>query len=201
MNPQHQVKTNQGTVVSNPPIARLLFDDTRLAPVWLVIRVLLGWTWLNAGWEKLQNPAWMSGDALKGFWTGAVAVTNGHSPVAFDWYRAFLQALLDGQAYLWFSKLVAFGELFIGIGLIIGAFVGVAAFAAGFMNWNFIMAGSASINGLFFLVAVLLILAWKTAGYWGVDRYLLPRLGTPWKNPTPEAKAVPAPSGFSATKA
>jgi thiosulfate dehydrogenase [quinone] large subunit len=29
----------------------------------------------------------------------------------------------------------------------------------------------------------MLILAWKNAGYLGVDRYLLPMLGTPWLQP------------------
>jgi len=43
------------------------------------------------------------------------------------------------------------------------------------------MAGSASTNPMLFTVAVFLILAWKVAGYYGVDRYLLPFLGTPWK--------------------
>ena len=31
-----------------------------------------------------------------------------------------------------------------------------------------------------FAFAIGLILAWKVAGYYGVDRYLLPRLGVPW---------------------
>ena len=30
------------------------------------------------------------------------------------------------------------------------------------------------------LAALLLILAWKVAGWWGLDRFLLPALGTPW---------------------
>jgi len=30
-------------------------------------------------------------------------------------------------------------------------------------------------------IAILLILAWKVAGYYGVDRYMLPALGTPWE--------------------
>jgi thiosulfate dehydrogenase [quinone] large subunit len=74
----------------------------------------------------------------------------------------------------------------IGIALIIGAFVGVAAFLGGFMNWNFIMAGSASSNGLLFALAVILTLAWKVAGWYGLDRYLLPRLGTPWQHHPPK---------------
>ena len=38
------------------------------------------------------------------------------------------------------------------------------------------------------LLGVLLVLAWKNAGYIGLDRFLLPLLGTPWQR-------VPAPSG------
>jgi thiosulfate dehydrogenase [quinone] large subunit len=48
------------------------------------------------------------------------------------------------------------------------------------MNWNFIMAGSASVNGVFLILAVLLVLAWKVAGYIGVDRFLLPRPAQLW---------------------
>ena len=46
---------------------------------------------------------------------------------------------------------------------------------------NFMMAGTASVNPVLFTLSVLLILAWKTAGYLGLDRFLLPWLGTPWK--------------------
>ena len=49
------------------------------------------------------------------------------------------------------------------------------------MNWSFLMAGTISTNPLLFAVTGLLILAWKTAGYYGLDRYLLPRVGTPWQ--------------------
>jgi thiosulfate dehydrogenase [quinone] large subunit len=183
---EHVVKTARGTVVTNPPLARLLFDDTRFAPVWLVIRFLLGWSWLEAGYHKLQNPAWMqTGEALKGYWTNQVKIpATGNPSIAFDWYRGFIQSLLDAGTYTWFAKLVSVGEALVGIALILGIFTGIAAFFGGFMNWNYIMAGSASTNPLLFLAAILLILAWKTAGYWGVDRFLLPRLGTPWGRPS-----------------
>jgi thiosulfate dehydrogenase [quinone] large subunit len=46
---------------------------------------------------------------------------------------------------------------------------------------SFLLAGSASVNPVMFTLAVGLILAWKVAGYYGLDRYLLPMLGTPWK--------------------
>ena len=95
--------------------------------------------------------------------------------------QSFIQFMLDSGSYVWFAKLVAVGEFAVGIALIIGAFVGIAAFFGAFMNWNFMMAGSASTNPLLFAIAVFLILAWKVAGYYGLDRVLLPMLGTPWK--------------------
>ena len=71
--------------------------------------------------------------------------------------------------------------LILYVALVFGAFIGIAAFLGGFMNWNFMMAGTASINPVLFTLSVLLIMAWKTAGWWGLDRWLLPLLGTPWQ--------------------
>ena len=48
------------------------------------------------------------------------------------------------------------------------------------MNMSFLLAGSASTNPILFTLAIGLILGWKVAGYYGLDRYLLPMLGTPW---------------------
>ena len=171
--------------IQDPPLARFLFSDTRMAWFWLIVRVYLGYQWLTSGWGKL-TPAWMDGgEALKGFWERAVAIPeSGRPPIAFDWYRGFIQSMLDSGAYSWFAKLIVYGEILIGIALILGAFVGIAAFFGGFMNWNFIMAGTASTNALLFTLAILLMLAWKTAGHYGLDRYLLPMLGTPWKGET-----------------
>jgi thiosulfate dehydrogenase [quinone] large subunit len=71
---------------------------------------------------------------------------------------------------------------------------GIAAFFGGFMNWNFMMAGSASSNPMLFTVAVLLILAWKVSGYVGADFFLLRWIGTPWRGSQP-AQTAPAPAG------
>lgn len=137
--------------------------------------------WLEAGLHKFADPKWISGGtALMEYWQRAVQLKP--KPVAaYDWYRGFLQFLLDAQAYTWFSKLVIFGELAIGTALVIGAFTAIAAFFGGFMNWNFIMAGSASTNGMLFAIATWLVLAWRTSGWIGLDRWLLPWLGTPWR--------------------
>ena len=172
----------QERVVRVPGFAQFLTSNPLASLIWLPLRVWLGWQWLDAGLHKVTNPAWTkTGEALKGFWMNAVAIPEGGRPaIAFDWYREFLQFLLDIDAYTWFGSLIAYGELLIGIALILGAFTGIAALAGGFMNWNFIMAGSASTNGLLFAISVGLILAWKVSGYIGADYFLLNLIGAPW---------------------
>lgn len=170
--------------ITDPPFATALLGSTRWAWLWLIVRIYVGYTWLTSGLGKIGNPAWVeTGAALRGFWERAVAIPAppARPAIAFDWYRAFIQALLDGGHYTWFAKLITAGELLVGLALILGAFTGIAAFFGGFMNWNFMMAGTASINPVLFTLSILLIAAWKTAGWWGLDRWLLPLLGTPWR--------------------
>lgn len=171
-------KPNPNTTVkfSDPPIATFLFADTRFAWFWLIVRLYLAYIWLSGAWSKLNNPAWMdTGTALKGFWDKALA-----SGIYFDWYQNFIQYLYNQQAWTWFSKVVVAGELFVGLSMLLGAFVGVGAFVGAFMNWNFLLAGTVSSNPLLLVLELGLVLAWKVAGWYGLDRYLLPLLGTPW---------------------
>jgi len=175
---------DQKIVFTDPPIAEKLLNSTSFALVWLVVRLYVGYQWLSSGLGKLSNPAWtVTGEALQGFWARAVAIPEAPArpAITYDWYRAFLQGLLDSGSHVWFAKLVVAGEILIGIALILGLFTAIAAFFGGFMNWNFMMAGTASTNPVLFTLSILLILAWKTAGYWGLDRFVLPMLGTPWQ--------------------
>ena len=169
-------------IIQDPPIVHTLFTDYRVAWLWLILRLWLGYKWIDAALHKVGNPAWVqTGDALKGFWSGIIVIPEaGRPPIAFDWYRSFIQLLLETQSYTWFAKLVAYGELLVGIALVIGAFTGIAAFFGAVMNWNFMMAGTASTNPVLFVVALGLIMAWKVSGYIGADFFLLPRIGTPW---------------------
>jgi thiosulfate dehydrogenase [quinone] large subunit len=171
--------------VEGPAFVRYLFSNTRAGLFWLPIRIFVGFEWLDAGLHKLTGTGWVDGgSALLGFWKGAVATPAppARAAISFEWYRGFLQILIDNHAEKWFAYLIVFGEIAVGLGLLLGALTGVAAFFGALMNMSFLLAGSASVNPILFTFAVGLMLAWKVAGYYGVDRYLLPRLGVPWRS-------------------
>jgi thiosulfate dehydrogenase [quinone] large subunit len=181
---------------AEPVFAKLLFGNVYWALVWLPLRLFVRREWLGSGTSKVGNPAWVdSGEALKGFWESAVAVNEGgQGRITYDWYRAFLQYMLDHQWYTWFAKLVVAGEVLVGLGLLLGGLAGIAAFAGACLNFNFGLAGAASSNPIMLALGLLLALAWRTAGFWGLDRWLLPLLGTPWQ-PGAAFAVAPYPAG------
>jgi len=176
------ITNNQKMHFEDPPVAQALFGDVRWAWIWLILRLYLGWQWVNAGWGKVTNSVWVgsqAGTAIDGFVKGALSQTTGDHPNVQGWYAAFLQNVVVPYPVFW-SYLVSFGELLVGIALILGLFTGIAAFFGTFMNFNYLLAGAVSTNPILFAIGTFLVLAWKTAGWWGLDRWVLPKLGTPW---------------------
>ena len=168
----------------DPKFWKLLMGNVYWALLWLPIRFFIGREWLTAGEHKMRDSAWMGGgSALQGYWERAVAVPEppGRAAITYGWYRDVLDYMLRNEWYTWFAKIIAVGEFLVGVGLLVGALVGIAAFFGTLMNFSFMLAGSASTNPVLFGLSVFLVLAWKVAGYWGLDRYLLPSLGAPWK--------------------
>ena len=172
--------------VNDPALWKLLLGNSYLAVLWMPIRFFVGREWLVAGEHKLRDSAWMDGGtALQGYWTGAVAIPEAPARprivAEYSWFRDTLQYMLDNEWFTWFAKVVAIGEFLIGIGLIVGALVGIAAFFGTLLNFNFQLAGTASTNPVLFGLGVFLVLGWKVVGFWGLDRWLLSAAGTPWK--------------------
>ncbi len=184
-----------------PRFASFLFASTAAAWLWLIPRIYLGYEWAKAGWDKVTDPAWMStGVALQGFaGFASTELTQGdHPAVNYGWYASFLRWIAE-DGYPFMAKLIAVGELAIGILLIVGLFTGIAAFLAGTLSMSFGLAGVAGVNPVFFLLEVLLILAWRNAGWVGLDRVVLPALGTPWQPGTIfQRRRAPVPTGQTA---
>jgi thiosulfate dehydrogenase (quinone) large subunit len=166
-----------------PVLARFLFSDARAAWLWLFVRVYLGYEWLTAGWGKVTSPAWtgpQAGSALTGFVNGAIGEATGAHPAVQGWYADLLKGWVLPNTAL-FAHLVAYGELLVGLALIVGALTGIAAFFGIVMNANYLLAGAVSTNPILAVMAIFIVLAWRNAGWIGLDRWLLPLIGTPWQ--------------------
>lgn len=177
------MKQNSHITFSDPPVALFVFANTKMAMVWLLIRLYVGWAWVESGWGKLHSAAWVgdsAGGALAGFIQGALSKVGGPHPDVQSWYAAFLQGTVMPHVAIW-SHVIAWGEFAVGLGLIVGLFTGVAAFFGAFMNLNFLLAGTVSVNPILGVLSLGLVMAWKVAGYYGIDRWALPLLGTPWR--------------------
>lgn len=169
--------------IPEPEISKFIFADTRFSFFWLLVRLYVGYEWFSAGMDKLLNSAWVgpnAGSAVQGFLNGALQKSAGTHPDVSASYAWFIQNIALPNAQF-FSYLVTFGETAVGVALIIGMFTGIAAFFGTFMNLNYLFAGTVSINPLMLLLQMFLILAWRNAGWYGLDRWLLPALGAPWQ--------------------
>jgi len=151
------------------------------APLYVGIRLFLFLEWFEAFEHKWADPAWHSGAALNGFWQRAVTPgPTGATPAAFVQYRALLQWLIDTGAASWFTYVIMGAEIAIALGLLFGCLTGWAAFFGFVMNMSFLLAGTTSTNPLLVILQLLCMFGYSVAGYWGLDRWLLPTIGTPW---------------------
>ncbi len=164
-------------------LAHFLFADPRASILWLVVRIWVGYQWIEAGYGKISNPkgVWIgenAGVALAGFVKGALEKASGDHPAVQGWYADFLANFVLPNVVP-FSYVVAFGEVAVGLGLMLGVLTGIAAFFGIVMNTNFLLAGTVSTNPILAIPAIFLVLAWRNAGWYGLDRFLLPMIGTP----------------------
>ena len=162
-----------------PQVSKVIFASKASAPFWTIVRIYLGWQWLLAGWGKVTNPAWVgpeAGGAVRGYLGGALSRAGGDQPSVTGWYAWMIENLFLPNAWL-MSHMVAFGEVLVGIALIVGFLTGVSAFLGGLMNAAFLLAGTLSSNPVMFILATWIVLAWRVAGYYGLDYWILPKLG------------------------
>ncbi len=174
MNPQN---------IRSSPFIEFISTHIVMAWFWFAVRIYVGSVWFEAGFEKVRDQSWTgvnSGKALSGFIQGSLSKTGGAHPDVQSWYAMFLENVILPHTALW-SHVVAYGELLVGIGLILGVFTATAAFFGSFMNLNYLLAGTVSTNPILLMLSIGLIFAWKISGYIGLDRYIFPFVGTPWQ--------------------
>lgn len=133
-----------------------------------VIRIYIGYCWLTAGYHKVVD-----GFDASGFLHGAVAGASGEHPTVQGWWASFLEAVAIPNAGL-FSTLVAYGEVLVGLGLILGCLTTIAAFFGIMMNFAFLFSGTVSTNAQMVLLTIFILVAGYNAGRIGLDRFVIP---------------------------
>src|ERR1019366_2496124 len=107
--------------IEQSSFAHFFTNSTKSAPLWLLVRLYLGYEFFMAGWEKVISPVWFgssAGAALSGFVQGAVAKTvcapgvavSACHPDVQTWYASFLQSTVLPHLVIW-SNFVVLGEL------------------------------------------------------------------------------------------
>ncbi|HEX6293158.1 MAG TPA: DoxX family protein [Herpetosiphonaceae bacterium] len=164
--------------------------DPRYAGIaWLIVRLWLGYEWLMGGIEKVfggGSAAWVgdkAGAGVAGFLKGAIAkspLAEGFDPVKTphpqvqEWYAILARDYFLPNAAI-FSYLVAYGELLVGLALILGIFTHFSALMGVIMNLAFLFAGSASTNPQMLVVGLAIVLVGGVAvGYYGLDYFARP---------------------------
>ena len=138
------MEKNPRRVIEDPPIARALFADVRWSWISLLLRIYVGYSWLTEGINKAKTPGWIGDNAgvfLTKWISAALLKTQGAHPDVQRWYGRFLSAAVLPHAIFW-SYIVTFGEVCVGIGLILGLFTGIAAFFGTTMNASYLLAGN-----------------------------------------------------------
>jgi thiosulfate dehydrogenase [quinone] large subunit len=175
-----------------------LFRSKAASVLWLVARLWLGYEWLNAGYQKLwgseKSAFWYGGGAgVKGFSTAGIAGSaTGKGGASYGWWAGFLHNFVIPNSS-WIAKLVTLSELAIGVLLILGLFTGAAAFAGIGLNLIYMFSGSAGVNPAYAIVSLFLILAWRNAGYFGLDRFALPAVRNLFQHGTHARESVVVP--------
>ena len=123
-----------------------------------VLRIAVGYHFITAAWPKITGP-FLQGHIM----TEELMKTVAKDP--FTWHRAFITGFVIPHGYF-FSHLVAFGELAIGLSLFFGCLVRLSSLFGAFHNLNILLAiaianGAAqlAINRLYVVMHIVFFIA------------------------------------------
>jgi thiosulfate dehydrogenase [quinone] large subunit len=153
-------------------------ENKYAAGVVLLLRLYIGWLWLEAGWHKITG-----GFDATGFLTRAVenpVADKATGAAVYPTYTAFIEHFALPNVKL-INFLIPWGEFLIGLGLILGALTIAATFFGLMLNFLFLFAGTVSTNPWMLLLGALIFIAGANAGAYGLDRLLMPLLKAGWK--------------------
>src|SRR4051812_5912646 len=164
-------------------------QGARLEAGLLPLRLFLGVTYCFAGLQKLANPSYLSRSAP----SGVLAQMQGAA------HDSPIGGLLGGAShhYVLFGLLIAFGELAVGIGTLLGLFSRLAAVGGMALALSFLLAVSWHSNPYYLGPDIVFLMAFPPlavlgAGRWSADRVLADRA----RGPVDPADVGPVPVDF-----
>jgi thiosulfate dehydrogenase [quinone] large subunit len=147
------------TAQQRPNALQYLLREAQRETVWLVpLRVFIGVGWLRAGAEKLVDPAWFDGSALRAF-------LEGHAPLAvFPVFQGLMRGAFHDFA-LPLGAFVVFVELVVGATIALGWRLRSAIAVALCLNLLFVVAGVPNPSAFYLVIQMVLVVG-------GADRAL-----------------------------
>lgn len=148
-------------------------------PVWplLALRLFGAWIFIKAGWGKVTRGSDFVAP-MEGFINHHLDAGN-----TYGFFRPFLEGVVLKMPAV-FAYAVAWGELLLGLALLLGLFTRLASFLGAFMVASFLFTKGTSVpllthsNYDTFWTLTLLVLGFCAAGRaFGLDRILLARKG------------------------
>lgn len=142
-----------------------------------LVRIYLGWKWLEPGWHKLTGGFDATGFLKKAVDTPLADKTTG--ALLYPNYTYFIEHFALPNVKL-INIMIPLGEFLIGLGLILGGLTLFAGFFGLMLNTLFLLAGTVSTNPWLMVIGFLVFTAGANAGRFGLDFYLLPLIGKYW---------------------
>ena len=148
------------------------------------LRIVVGLWFVKAVWTKLTLgyaagviPYPEVSSRFLAFHPKRVAEFAAGNPVG--WYKDFLEGTVLPKASL-FATLQAYGEVAVGIGLVLGLLTGLTALVGLFLTLNFGLATQWMSSGqqgfhLMLITSMVLFLLARAGRTWGIDGWLLAR--------------------------
>jgi thiosulfate dehydrogenase [quinone] large subunit len=198
--PAPAMKPSTTTQPNNPPTAgmgtpaksRSWWATTRPADRFLLpLRLFLGITFIYAGLQKLTDPQYFNRSATGFIGKQIIGFATG-SPI----HDLLINIVLPHAIF--FGALVAFGELAIGIGALLGLLLRPASFFGLLLNILFFLSASWRIYPYFYGADIVFVFCWITlilagplrSGLPSLDALLVPRL---LMSVSPDSKAMLGP--------
>ncbi len=151
------------------------FTHRYSAPIWLALRLYVGWIWFQMSMGKFES-GWLTSDP-----TGAILeqVAKGNMPVPLAFYRDVAAFLVSSGATVPLSHAMPFLEMAVALAFFSGVLVRPAAIGGLLLLGNIALTGMATLafDGRVALIHGLLVLAGSVAGLIGFERLAARILG------------------------